>query len=58
MTNWSERDVLALSNLLDVEIQVNGSGFVTKQSVEKGTKLKKDQKIKVDLNVPKDEDEE
>lgn len=58
MTNWSERDVLALSNLLDVDIQVNGSGFVTKQSVEKGTKLKKDQKIEVDLNVPKDEDEE
>ena len=58
MTDWSERDVLALSNLLDIDIQVNGSGFVTDQSVEADSKIKNDMKIEVDLQVPKVEEED
>ncbi len=58
MTDWSERDVLALSNLLGIDIQVNGSGFVSDQSVEADSKVKDDMKIEVDLQVPNVEEED
>lgn len=58
MNGWSERDVLALASLLGIDIEVNNSGFVTKQSVEKGVKIKDNLKIEVELAVPKEKDKD
>lgn len=46
---WSAKEVSELSEFLAIEIEIKGSGFVTKQSVTPNTKLKKDQKITVNL---------
>ena len=58
MKGWSERDVLSLADLLDIKIDVKGNGYVTKQSVDKGKKIKKDTTLEVQLNVPKNKDDE
>ena len=58
MKGWSERDVLSLADLLDIKIDVKGNGYVTKQSVDKGKKIKKDTTLEVQLNVPKNKEDE
>lgn len=49
MTGWSLKDVSTLANLLNIEIEISGQGFVVDQSVESGTKIKDDLKVEVKL---------
>lgn len=53
MKGWSERDVLGLANLLDIEIKVKGNGYVVNQSEKKGTKIKEKMSLEVELALPK-----
>lgn len=39
ISDWSQRDVFTLANLLDINVTVEGTGFATKQSVKEGTKI-------------------
>lgn len=48
IVGWSRSDVIALCDLLNVEYEITGNGFVTNQSIKKGT-LVTDQKLSVTL---------
>lgn len=50
MKGWSEREVLTFANLADIDIEVKGNGYVKKQSIEKGTKLKDKMKLTIELD--------
>ncbi|TMN23489.1 penicillin-binding protein [Lentibacillus cibarius] len=52
ITGWSMRDVLQLANLLDLKVETMGNGYVIKQSVTKGTPLKKNDYLGVELEPP------
>ncbi|MED4532656.1 penicillin-binding protein [Metabacillus fastidiosus] len=56
---WSKRDVMKLANLLELELESNGHGFVTKQTIKKGSVIKKGDKLVIQLKdqLPKEEDE-
>jgi len=49
LKGWSYRDVLTLANLLNIQVETTGSGYVTKQSVKKGTKIEEGMKVSVTL---------
>jgi len=51
LTDWSERDILALASLLNIDINVDGAGYVVSQSEKKGTKIKKDMVLDVELST-------
>ncbi|MFD2133031.1 penicillin-binding protein [Pseudogracilibacillus auburnensis] len=46
---WSGRDILSLADMLEIEVEVKGNGFVKKQSIKEGTKLDKNMKLSVEL---------
>lgn len=48
LTGWSKSDVSKLGKLLDIEIEFNGEGYVTEQSIAADTEIK-DKKITVKL---------
>ncbi|SHF49390.1 penicillin-binding protein [Ornithinibacillus halophilus] len=50
--DWSLRDVLKLSNLLDLNLQVNGQGYVYEQSIDEGSSISSNQKLVVELLPP------
>lgn len=49
LTGWSKSDVIKLSQITGKEITVNGSGYVTKQSLAPGSSIDFSKKITVDL---------
>lgn len=55
---WSERDVLSLASLLELDVEIKGSGFVTKQSIKKDTKIKDNMKLEVTLGSSTNKKEE
>lgn len=56
VAGWSQRDVLTLANMLDMNVKVSGSGFVTKQSIKKGKKIKNDMTLTIELKVPSEKE--
>lgn len=52
LKGWSYRDVLQLSDLLQLKIKVNGSGYVDSQSIKEGKLLKKNDLLTVELKLP------
>ncbi|SDQ63054.1 penicillin-binding protein [Virgibacillus salinus] len=50
---WSTRDVLQFANLLQLDIEILGNGYVNSQSIKKGTTLKKNDYLGVELKPPK-----
>lgn len=46
---WSQADVVKLSKMIGLKVQVNGSGYVTKQNIAAGTRLNHTKLLKVDL---------
>ncbi|RYG74076.1 penicillin-binding protein [Lentibacillus lipolyticus] len=52
ITGWSKRDVLQLAGLLNLKLEMMGSGYVTKQSIVKGTPLKENDYLGVELEPP------
>lgn len=49
MINWSRLDVVTFSNLTDIDITIEGSGYVTSQSILSGIEINGKSKIKVIL---------
>lgn len=49
---WSMRDVMDLSKVLQLNLKTTGSGYVSKQSIEKGQDLKVGETIEVTLEPP------
>ena len=49
ITNWSLREVNIYSNLTGIKVESTGSGYVISQSIEENTKIKKDDKLKIEL---------
>src|SRR5690625_254373 len=49
MTDWSKQDVLAFAHLVNIRVETTGSGYVVKQSIEKGKTIKEDAKLTVEL---------
>nr|WP_226037978.1 penicillin-binding protein [Aquibacillus saliphilus] len=54
LTGWSIRDVMRLGELLNLEVEVNGSGFANSQSIEKGKVIKKGGNLVVEFTPPKE----
>lgn len=50
---WSLRDVQKFASLMEFKLEPIGNGYVITQSIKKGTKIKKDDYLGVELNVPK-----
>ncbi|WP_231597434.1 penicillin-binding protein [Bacillus sp. SA1-12] len=51
MAGWSKRDVMKLANLLGLSVETEGSGYVVKQSINKGSILKKGDVLSVTLGA-------
>ncbi|MFB4167595.1 penicillin-binding protein [Virgibacillus sp. JSM 102003] len=49
---WSTRDVLQLADLLQLDIEILGNGYVKSQSIKKGSTLKKNDYLAVELQPP------
>lgn len=58
VTGWSLREVVELADLMKLNIEVIGSGYVIHQHVEKGTPLKENDYLGVELALPDYEDAE
>jgi penicillin-binding protein 2B len=50
ITGWSSKDVISLCNLLNIQYEFNGYGYVTKQSIVSGTLVNTKDKLVIDLN--------
>lgn len=49
MKGWSKKDVMIFANLTKINIEYEGNGYVTEQSIKKGQEIKKDSIIKIKL---------
>src|SRR5690625_7182529 len=49
---WSSRDIMQLANLLDLEITIEGNGFVESQSIAADKPIKKGDSLTVELSSP------
>lgn len=49
LTGWSKADVVSLASLLDLDVEFNGDGFVTNQSIEAYQEVQKNDKITITL---------
>jgi penicillin-binding protein 2B len=52
ITGWSQRDVLKLGEMLGMKTEIIGSGYVTTQSIPKGTEIGKNSYLGVELKTP------
>lgn len=52
MTGWSLRDVMKVANLGNLELNISGTGYVTKQNLQAGTTLKKGDYLIVHFQAP------
>ncbi|GAF22217.1 penicillin-binding protein 2B [Bacillus sp. JCM 19047] len=59
MRGWSRRDVLKMTNILDLELDYSGNGYVVQQSPVAGTPISEGETLQVHLEstVPEDGDE-
>jgi len=58
ITGWSLRDVFQLGNLLELDIHVNGNGYVVSQSIKSNKPIKKGDNLSVELTPPKEKEQE
>ncbi|QGH34421.1 penicillin-binding protein [Gracilibacillus salitolerans] len=52
LKGWSFRDVLSFRDFLDLDLEWMGSGYVKKQSIEKGSSLNEKDYLMVELEEP------
>ncbi|MDQ0155914.1 penicillin-binding protein [Robertmurraya andreesenii] len=57
MTGWSLRDVMKIANLAKLELNITGSGYVTKQNLQVGTKMNEGDYLVVLLQTPDEKEE-
>jgi len=53
LKGWSQRDVIQLSSILQLETNYEGQGFVTKQKPAKGTVVKAGDTLSVTMKLPR-----
>lgn len=58
MEGWSLRDVMKVASLAELELNITGNGYVTKQSVQSGTSVKSGDYLVVHFERPDEEEEE
>ena len=60
LTNYSRSEIQAFAKLINLDIELNGYGYVVKQSIKKGKKIEKGNKLVVDLepSIGEDDNEE
>ena len=51
MTGWTKEEVIAFETLTQTKVTTKGSGFVSNQSVNKGQKIDKKDKVEVTLSA-------
>src|SRR5699024_12053072 len=56
ISGWSMRDVLKLADVLELELETAGNGYVTAQSIDKGKSVKKGDTLRVELEPPSEID--
>ena len=49
--NYSKSEVMALTNLLNINYSLNGTGYVISQSIKEGESVKSDMKLEVNLKL-------
>jgi len=54
MLGWSLRDVMKLVNMVELDLNVAGSGYVTKQSIASGTVIQEKEYLIVELQTPEE----
>lgn len=52
VTGWSSRDVMKLANFLDLELEVKGNGYAVSQTIKKGERVQKNDRLTVKLQSP------
>src|SRR5699024_5974506 len=52
LRGWSQKDVAMLANMLELEINITGQGYVENQSVDPETEITEDMVIEVELKEP------
>ncbi|HHY74521.1 MAG TPA: PASTA domain-containing protein [Bacillus bacterium] len=52
ISGWALRDVTKLTELLNLKLNVIGKGYVTKQNIQPGSKVKRDDYLVVELSPP------
>lgn len=56
--NWSQRDVVQFADMLELQLETFGNGYVVKQGMEEGTPIKNGDYLVVELLLPNEEVEE
>jgi len=54
MLGWSLRDVMKLVNMVELDLNVAGSGYVTKQSIASGAVIQEKEYLIVELQTPEE----
>ncbi|MDC3416485.1 penicillin-binding protein [Aquibacillus salsiterrae] len=57
MTGWSLRDVLKLKDLIGLDAELIGNGYVTKQNIKQGEIIKKGNYLVVELRKPNQQEQ-
>jgi hypothetical protein len=52
---WGKADVIALSNLIDINVSFTGYGYVKNQSIEKNTNVDSNMTLEVTLESDMEE---
>lgn len=52
ITGWSMREVFKLADLTGLNVETMGNGYVVKQGIKKGTAIKEDDYLGVELTLP------
>ncbi len=52
MKGWSLRDVMKLAKVAKLDLKTVGTGYVSKQSLEAGKKVKEGETINIELSQP------
>lgn len=58
ITGWSLRDVMKLAELMQLKTETFGNGYVVTQNIPKGTPLKKNDYLGIELLPPNEEKDE
>lgn len=58
MTGWSLKDLLTLKELMNLDVEWMGTGFIHKQSMEPGTSIKEGSYVMAELKEPVNESSE
>ncbi|MDR0137259.1 penicillin-binding protein [Metabacillus idriensis] len=56
LNGWSSRDVMKLANFLDLNLKINGNGYVVSQNISKNETVQENDQLIVKLQTPEQPD--